>query len=204
MKLRLILIGGIDEIKPMGAPWYFLHYPGVAPFFRRIALRGFKPFTLNFLRIGIAAFSLLAVLGAALCYSFARIFGKRFKKIPPVVNSCGMLLCTTLILLPLLISLDAPRTVRPSFEALTAVIPLAIISTALADLIYFHLLTAVGATYVLLMTFFIPISALVLGAGVLGEVIRVFEICGTGCIFPGLMIIGRYSSGLQRPVVRTD
>ena len=32
----------------------------------------------------------VAVLGAAVSYSFAGIFGKRFKLIPAVVNSAGM------------------------------------------------------------------------------------------------------------------
>jgi len=35
----------------------------------------------------------------------------------------------------------------------------------------------------------IPISALLLGVGVLGEIINVFECIGMGCIFLGLMVI---------------
>ena len=50
-------------------------------------------------------------------------------------------------------------------------------------------LAAAGATNVLLVTFLIPISALLLGVGVLGEVIKVLEYLGMGCIFLGLIII---------------
>ena len=51
----------------------------------------------------------------------------------------------------------------------------------------------------LLVTFLIPISALLLGVGVLGEVIKVFEYAGMGCIFLGMMIIdGRALKWLQR------
>lgn len=130
-----------------------------------------------------------AVLGGAVSYSFAAIFGKRFKDIPAVVNSAGMLICSSIIMLPLVIIIDSPWSVRPSFEALSALLGIAIISTAIAYLLYFHLLATAGATNVLLVTFLIPISALLLGVGMLGEVIKVLEYAGMGCIFLGLIII---------------
>jgi drug/metabolite transporter (DMT)-like permease len=140
-----------------------------------------------------------AVLGAAISYSFAGIFGKRFKNIPAVVNAAGMLLCASIIMLPLAIIIDAPWSVRPSLEALSAVFAIAVISTAVAYLMYFHLLAAVGATNVLLVTFLVPISALLLGVGILGEVIKVLEYAGMGCIFLGLIIIdGRALKWLLR------
>jgi drug/metabolite transporter (DMT)-like permease len=140
----------------------------------------------------------VAVLGAAVSYSFAGIFGKRFKNISAVVNSAGMLLCASIVMLPLAIIIDAPGSMRPSLEALSAVLAIAVISTAAAYLLYFHLLAAAGATNVLLVTFLIPISALLLGVGVLGEVIKLFEYVGMGCIFLGLIIIdGRALKWLQ-------
>ncbi len=140
----------------------------------------------------------VAVLGAAVSYSFAGIFGKRFKDKPAVVNAAGMLLCASIIMLPLAIIIDAPWSMRPSLEALSAVLAIAVISTAAAYLLYFYLLAAVGATNVLLVTFLIPISALMLGVGILGEVIKVFEYAGMGCIFLGLIIIdGRALKWLQ-------
>jgi drug/metabolite transporter (DMT)-like permease len=141
----------------------------------------------------------VAVLGAAISYSFAGIFGKRFKHIPAAVNSAGMLLCSSIIMLPLAIIIDTPWPVRPSFEALSALIGIAVISTAAAYLLYFHLLAVVGATNVLLVTFLIPISALLLGIGLLGELIKIFEYAGMGCIFLGLIIIdGRALKWVQR------
>jgi len=140
-----------------------------------------------------------AVLVAALSYGFAGIFGKRFKHIPATVNSAGMLLCSSLIMLPLAIIIDTPWAVRPSFEALSAVVGIAVISTAAAYLLYFYLLAAVGATNVLLVTFLIPVSALLLGVGVLNEVIRVVEYAGMACIFLGLIIIDGRALGRLRP-----
>ena len=130
-----------------------------------------------------------AVLGAAVAYSFAAIFGKQFKDIPAIVNSAGMLICSSIIMFPLVILIDSPWALRPSVEALSAVLGIAVISTAIAYLLYFHLLATAGATNVLLVTFLIPISALLLGVGLLGEVIKVLEYAGMGWIFLGLVII---------------
>ena len=131
----------------------------------------------------------VAVLGAAVSYGVAGIFGKRFKKTSPVVNSAGMLICSSLMMLPLAIIIDSPWELSPSLEAVAAVFGIAIISTVAAYLIYFRILATAGATNVLLVTFLIPISALLLGVGVLGEVIKVLEYIGMGCIFIGLIII---------------
>ena len=131
----------------------------------------------------------LAVIGAAVLYGFAGIFGKRFKKTSPVVNSAGMLICSSLMMLPLAIIIDSPWSLNPSLESVAAVFGIAIISTVMAYLIYFRILAAAGATNVLLVTFLIPISALLLGVGVLGEVIKVLEYIGMGCIFMGLIVI---------------
>ena len=130
-----------------------------------------------------------AVIGAAVSYGCAAIFGKRLKKTSPVVNSAGMLTCSSLMMLPFAVIIDSPWSVSPSLPAAAAVLGIAVISTALAYLLYFRILAAAGATNVLLVTFLIPISALLLGVGVLGEKVRILEIVGMGCIFIGLMVI---------------
>ncbi len=131
----------------------------------------------------------VAVIGAAISYACAGIYGKRLKKTAPMVNSAGMLICSTLMMLPLAAIIDTPWSISPSPGAVAAVFGIAVISTAMAYLLYFRILATAGATNVLLVTFLIPISALLLGVGVLGEVVKVLEIAGMGCIFLGLMVI---------------
>jgi drug/metabolite transporter (DMT)-like permease len=81
--------------------------------------------------------------------------------------------------------------------ALAAVFGIATISTAMAYLLYFRILASAGATNVLLVTFLIPISALVLGVGVLGEI-------GMGFIFLGLILIdGRALNWVRLTAVRS-
>lgn len=120
-------------------------------------------------------FGQAAVLGAALCYGFAGIFGKRLIKTSPVVNSAGMLICSSLMMLSPVILIDAPWSLRPSLEAVAAVVGISTISPAIAYLLFFRILAAVGTTNVILVTFLIPVSALLLGVRVLGEVIIVLE-----------------------------
>jgi drug/metabolite transporter (DMT)-like permease len=141
----------------------------------------------------------VAILGAAVSYSLAGIFGKRFKDASPVVNSAGMLIGSSMMMLPLAIIVDSPWSLRPSLEATAAVFGIAIISTAMAYLLYFRILAAAGATNVLLVTFLIPISALLLGVWVLGEKIEVLEYIGMDCIFIGLIAMdGRALNWIRR------
>jgi len=132
---------------------------------------------------------LIAILGAAISYSFAGIFGKRFKHESPMVTSTGMLICSTIMMAPLAIFSGSLGASVLSMQTVAAVIGIAAISTAMAYLLYFRILASAGATNVLLVTFLIPVSAVLLGIGVLGEVIHVLEYAGMGCIFLGLIVI---------------
>jgi drug/metabolite transporter (DMT)-like permease len=112
-----------------------------------------------------------------------------FKKTSPVVNSAGMLAGSSVIMLPLVLMTGTLGWSQPSAAAIAAILGLATVSTALAYLLFFRILASAGATNALLVTFLIPVSALLLGVGVLGEVINILEYAGMGCIFLGLMVI---------------
>ena len=66
---------------------------------------------------------------------------------------------------------------------------LAILSTALAYVIYFRVLATAGATNLLLVAFLIPVSALLLGTTVLGERIEPRHLAGMALIGAGLAAI---------------
>ena len=74
------------------------------------------------------------------------------------------------ILLPLALLVDRPWTLpMPSAETWAAIFGTAALSTALGYILYFRILETAGATNLLLVTFLIPVSAILLGALVLGE-----------------------------------
>ncbi|TCR61128.1 DMT family transporter [Bosea sp. BK604] len=132
----------------------------------------------------------LACLGAALSYGFAGLYGRRFKELPPLVTATGQLSATTAMSLPLVLLLNPPWTLpAPSATAMGALIGLAVLSTALAYVIFFQIMRRAGGTNAMLVTFLIPVSAILLGAGLLGEVLLPRHLLGMAAIFLGLALI---------------
>jgi len=139
--------------------------------------------------VGIKIAGQVAVLGAALLYAFAAIFGRRFKDIDPVVVSAGMLTGSTMIMIPLAFIIEQPFSLSPTAVTWAALFGLSAISTSLAYIIYFYVLSKAGATNILLVTFLIPVSAIFLGMAVLGENPGWNAFAGMGLIFIGLVFI---------------
>lgn len=139
--------------------------------------------------LGTNLLAQLAMLGAALSYGFAGIFGRRFKGIPPMVTAAGQLTGTTVLLLPLLLQGSLTDLTMPSGRALTAFVGLALLSTALAYILYFRLLGRAGATNASQVTLLVPVSALLLGAAVLGEGVTPIQLVGMVAIVLGLLVI---------------
>ena len=112
----------------------------------------------------------LACLGAALLYGIAGVVGRRFNRTDPMANSAALLTASTAVLLPLALIADRPWTLpMPSLAAWGALIGIATLSTALAYILYFRILARAGATNLMLVTFLIPASAILLGNLMLGE-----------------------------------
>jgi drug/metabolite transporter (DMT)-like permease len=159
--------------------------------------------------IGAAAFASLdasilaqlAVLGAALSYGFSGVFGRRFKTmgIPPLATAAGQVTVSSAILLPTALIVDRPWTLAmPSTGAIVSLAALGLVSTAFAYLIFFRLLARAGATNVGLVTFLIPVSAILLGVLVLGETLAMRHMAGMALIGGGLVLIdGRLLSALK-------
>ena len=141
---------------------------------------------------GSAVLAQLAVLAAALSYALAGVFGRRFKKfeISPMQTATGQVTASTILLLPQALFFDQPWTLAfPGWEALLAVVGLALLSTALAYILYFQILATAGATNLLLVTFLIPVSAIILGAVFLDERLALTDFAGMILIFMGLATI---------------
>jgi drug/metabolite transporter (DMT)-like permease len=144
-----------------------------------------------------------ACLLAALTYGFAGIYGRRFKDVPPLEVATGQITASTILLLPIAAVIDRPWLLpAPDLRLWAAFAGIAFLSTALAYILYFRILATAGATNLLLVTFLLPISALLLGALVLGETINTRAIYGMILIGAGLAAIdGRMWKALRS---RTD
>lgn len=131
----------------------------------------------------------LSVLGAAFCYGFAANYGRRFHRQSPMVNAAGMLSGATVWMLPLSLGLERPWTLSLSPVGWGAVLGLAILSTALAFMMYFRILAVAGATNIALVTFLVPVSAISLGVMFLGESLAWSAFAGLGLIFLGIAAV---------------
>ncbi len=132
----------------------------------------------------------LAVLAAAMSYGFAGYFGRRFRALPPLVTATGQVTATSLMLFPvMLLSGQLSNLTMPSQTTLGAVLGLGLISTALAYAIFFRIMQKAGGTNVGLVTFLIPVSAILLGSTFLGETLLPRHIWGMGAIMTGLALI---------------
>lgn len=144
----------------------------------------------------------LACLGGALSYALSGLQGRRVRAIglSPLGSAAGQVTASSAILLPMALLWDRPWTLpMPSAVALACVLALAILSTALAYVIFFRILASAGATNLLLVTFLIPISAILLGVLVLGERLEPRQIAGMALIGLGLAAIdGRPWARLRR------
>ncbi len=154
--------------------------------------------------LGANLLAQLACLGATLSYGFAGSFGRRFARmgVSPVQTAAGQVTASALILLPVSLLLDQPWTLAmPGGEVIASILALALLSTAVAYILFFRLLASAGATNIMLVTLLVPISAILLGATILGERLDPEHFAGMALIALGLAAIdGRPARALGRLV----
>lgn len=132
----------------------------------------------------------LACLGAALSYAFASVFGRRFRRfgVDPVVVATGQVTAAFFILAPFALIFHGPW-LMPQNITIGAILGLAVFSTALAYMLFFTVLARSGATNISLVTFLVPVFAIVLGVIVLDEPVHGMQLLGMGLIGIGLVAI---------------
>ena len=140
-----------------------------------------------------------ACLGAALCYGFAAPYARSFKGVPPPQMATGQLAAASAILLPLALAVDRPWSLAaPALSGWACLLGLALPSTGFAYLLFFRLLARIGATNLVLVTFLVPVSALLLDAAVLGERVTWNAAAGMAVIACGLGLLdGRLIARLR-------
>jgi len=140
-----------------------------------------------------------ACLLAAAVYSLGAIFGRRFKGIPPLKIATAQVTAATIILIPLTALVDRPWALpMPSPGAWAALLAIALLSTSLAYLLFFRILAVAGATNLVLVTFLLPGSALILGALFLDETVTLRALMGLALIGLGLAAIDGRPWGVAR------
>jgi drug/metabolite transporter (DMT)-like permease len=138
---------------------------------------------------GIAAVTL-----ASLSYGVSALYGQHL-----VAHVRGPVLSTTaligalVVLVPFGIA-QAPAHV-PGWKALGSVLALAVLGTAVAQLLWFRALRSFGSARTTLVSYLIPATALIYGVVFLSESVSVFELAGFVLILAGVAL----GSGAVRP-----
>jgi drug/metabolite transporter (DMT)-like permease len=145
----------------------------------------------------------LACLAAALSYAFAGVYGRRFKGmgVAPLEAAAGQVTASSVLILPIMLIVERPWLLPapPSLSIWAALAGLALLSTALGYVLYFRILAAAGATNLLLVTFLMPVTAIMLGATVLGERLEPRHLAGMVLIGLGLAVIDGRIAAVLRP-----
>lgn len=139
---------------------------------------------------GATTLGQIAVLGAAISYGLAGVWGKRrLAGLAPTASAAGMLIASSAMMLPLAIWAEGVPTIGAWVNTWPSLVGVGLLSTALAYLLYFRILATAGASNLLLVTMLVPVSAVLLGALVLGESVTINATIGMGLIAVGLVVI---------------
>ncbi len=129
----------------------------------------------------------IALVTASLCYAGAALFGRHFKGLDPIMPAAGSLVSGAAILLPLSLLLDRPWTLAPSAASVQALIALALLSTALAFVIYFRLIARLGSVATTSVAYLRVPTGVLIGMIFLGEVLPLTAWAGLIFVVVGVL-----------------
>jgi drug/metabolite transporter (DMT)-like permease len=133
----------------------------------------------------------LAIVFASLSYAVAIVYAKRrLSDQPPMLASLGQVSTGFAMFVPLML-LERPWQRTPSLVAIGAVVALGVFGTAIAYLIYYRLLAAVGATTTSIVTYIVPVFGIFWGWAILGERLSWHAFVALGMILSGLLLINK-------------
>lgn len=134
----------------------------------------------------------LAGVGAAFSYALAGVYGRRFARagVSTIASATATTTAATVILLPLAFLVENPLdALNASAASWASIAGLALLSTAAGYLLYFRILGTAGATNLMLVTFLMPATAILLGWAALDEQLRPAHFAGMALIACGLALI---------------
>lgn len=130
----------------------------------------------------------LAGLAAAAMYAYASVEIRRtFTDTDPLVIATGSLIAASLILLPT-IFIQPPATLDHPM-AWWMVLPLGVVCSGLAYLLYFRLLRDVGVARAVMVTLLVPVFALLWGVLFLDEHPKLLSLAGTATVLFSMALI---------------
>ena len=155
---------------------------------------------------GTTLLAKVALIGAALSYALAGHFARTLAAYHPIVIAVCQLIVGLAVAMPLALAIDQPwRLPTPSWSSVGAILGLGFLSSAAASICFFTLVKRAGASNALLVALLLPLTPIVLGAVVLGNVLTPRDTLGACVIALALIIIdGRALARLRRRTPRVE
>jgi len=140
--------------------------------------------------VAFAALPVLAATGAAVSYGLAGAYMRRWAQdVPSRGMALGTQIAGGVLLAPLIAT--APLPAPPSALILGCVLALGLVCGAVAYLLYFRLVTDIGAAGALTVTYLIPIFGVAWGALFLGESLSLPMLGGAALVLLGTFFVLR-------------
>ena len=128
---------------------------------------------------------ILAGLGATFFYGLTGNYSLRFVKgVTPLTVSAGCQLGSALLMLPVALLYWPEEPIPPTGWLLAAI--LGILCTGVAFMVYFHLLKTVGVARTVIVTYLVPVFAMIWGMLFLNETITLKMLGGAALILTGI------------------
>ncbi len=129
----------------------------------------------------------LALVVASVSYATSAIYGRTLRALDPQVVACGSLLVGAAVLAPLALVVEAPWTISPTANSVAALVVLAVLCTALGNVLYFRLLGTLGSLGTTAQSYLrVPIGVLA-GIVLVGEELTSTAGIGLLCVVIGVM-----------------
>ncbi|KAA5803384.1 EamA family transporter [Alkalicaulis satelles] len=140
----------------------------------------------------------MLIFAATLAYAANAIMYQRMPETAPIIVAAGSLICASVLAAPLVIwDLAAGAPIAPSFASILAVIALGLLPTALATIVYMGIARKVGAAFIALINYAVPVVAALIGL-MLGEALGLTAWLALGVILLGIFIARQGSKPRKR------
>ncbi|MCC5022401.1 MAG: DMT family transporter [Candidatus Synoicihabitans palmerolidicus] len=145
--------------------------------------------------------AILCALVAPVCYALAGIYIKlRAAHLPPPEGNAAFSQLLVAPIVGLAVPL-APPIALPTLVQVGALLALALLSSAVAYLMFYRLMADIGPTRVTTITFVIPIFGMLWGSLFLGEIITAGMLTGCGIMLAGTwLVVAPDSRAAVRPL----
>ena len=141
----------------------------------------------------------LAVIAGVQGYAFGTVFARRYlQNADSMATVAGQTLVGAALMAPLALAVDRPFDLHLAAKHALAWAALGIVASGIAYLLFFWLLRQVSATQASMVSYLIPITAVLLGAFVLDEKLGANSFAGMGLIIIGVWIVSGGGAWIAR------